>query len=198
MPTLSETKLNSLNTHMRKAYLKAEGIRENIMRGKLLNLEKLEAANLNATTVYQKGDLVKIRKVQGPGELKKLHRPFSNRNYEVLRVLTYCNSLLIQEVGHSVRVRPIRLRVHMRYCKKVQDREKLRDQRDKIIFNMGKGDSKISGQKSDSSKGLTHKSGLNQNSLISDDRETRLKTETKALFRKDSRLRPRNPINYKQ
>ena len=198
MPTLSETKLNSLNTHMRKAYLKAEGIRENIMRGKLLNLEKLEAANLNATTVYQKGDLVKIRKVQGPGELKKLHRPFSNRNYEILRVLTYCNSLLIQEVGHSVRVRPVRLRVHMRYCKKVQDREKLRDTRDKIKFNMGKRDSKLSGEKSDSSKGVTHKSGLNQNSLISDDRETRLKTETKALFRKDSRLRPRNPINYKQ
>ena len=197
LPTLSETKVKSLNMHMRKAYLKAQSVRREIMNQKLLNLEKLESANVNGTTVYQKGDLVKIRKVQGPGELKKLHRPYSNRNYEVLRVLTHCNSLLIQEFGKSSLIRPIRLRVHMRYCKKVGNRDNLRNDEDKLKFDAETRNNGKTGE-SDPQKGKTHTSGKDQSDLTSDDKEKRLRMESEALFRKNSRLRPRKPVNYKQ
>ena len=176
------------------------------MKAKLLNLEKLEAANKNGTTVFRKGDLVKIKKIQGPGELKKLHRPYSNRNYEILRVLQHCNSLLLQEKCISERIRPLRLRVHMRYCKLVFDRELLKNRGDKIeIIENGQEVTVENGQKrtghknSDFNKGGSHTMGESQNSLIGDEYdEKRLKSETQALFRKGSRLRPRRPINYKQ
>ena len=206
MPSLSESKIKSLNVHMRKAYLRAENIRDDIMKAKLLNLEKLEAANKNGTTVFRKGDLVKIRKIQGPGELKKLHRPYSNRNYEILRVLQHCNSLLLQEKCSSERIRPLRLRVHMRYCKLVFDRELLKNIGDKIEINengpdmtVENGKKRMGQRDSDFNKGGSHTMGKSQNSLISDEYdEKRLKSETQALFRKESRLRPRRPINYKQ
>ena len=224
MPSLSESKIKSLNVHMRNAYNKAESIKEDILKTKLLYLEKLEAANKNTTTVFHKGDVVKIRKIQGPGELKKLHRPFSNKNYEILKVLPHCNSLLLQEKIQSDRIRPLRLRIHMRYCKLVYDRELLKNQRDRIDFK----DKNFTGndnqdrepmekycqdrepvekywqdggpvnQSFDSQKGRTHTSGKSQNSLIDDDDEKRLRSETKALFRKNSRLRQLKPINYKQ
>ena len=196
MPDITESKLHSLNVHMRKAYAKAQNIKNEIMKNKFLYLEKLEAAHKNGTTVFQKGDWVKICKVQGPGELKKLHRPYSNRNYEVLRVLNHCNSLLLQEITKSSKIRPLRMRIHMRFCKLVHNRELLKNTRDKIKFDIKTG-TECHG--SDFHKGDSHTSGENQNGLTSDDNnESRLKSETKALFRKDSRLRQRKPINYKQ
>ena len=189
IPELSKSRIESLGTHMKKAYGKAMEIRNDIMKVKKLNLEKIEMSNRNSTSIYKKGDLVKIRKVQAPGQIKKTFRPYSNRNYTVLRVLSHCNSLLLEEHGHTESVRPIRIRIHMRFVKKVLDRESLRDETDKIKLekisydtSLDKKEPHLNSQNDDLESGPEHGS------------------ETKALFRHNctEKLRPRKvKVNYK-
>ena len=188
IPDISKTRIESLSTHMKTAYNKATQIRDDIMKVKRLNLEKLEMANKNSTSIFRKGDWVKIRKVQAPGQIKKTFRPFSNRNYTVLKVLSHCNSLLIEENGHSESVRPIRIRIHMRFVKKVLDRESLKHGADKINFEMVGRDLE------------TDKIDPHLGSQIDDlGSKPEHENETRALFRNNctERLRPRKRVDYK-
>ena len=189
LPEMSKTRIVSLNTHMRAAYEKSVEIRDEIIRMKKLNLEKLEMANKNSTSIYHSGDLVKIKKVQGPGQIKKTFRPYSNRNYIILKVLPHCNSLLVEEHGHSEKVRPIRIRIHMRFVKKIVDKALLRNEADKINFDKTGTDLESDRLKP---QPCSHKDDLRHKPEHRD--------ETRALFRKNSteRLRPRKKdVNYK-
>ena len=95
----------------------------------------------------------------------------------------------MKEHGHSEQVRPIRIRIHMRFVKKVVDRASLRNEADKINF-----DNTCTDLESDRLKPqpFSHKDDLRHKPEHRD--------ETRALFRKNSteRLRPRKKdVNYK-
>ena len=72
-------------------------------------------------------------------QIKKLFKPFSEKNYRVVKVLPSCNSLSIEEVNDNIRIKPNRMRVHMRRVKKVKSRKEMAEHydMDHIIQTIG-------------------------------------------------------------
>ena len=201
LPDLSVKKQESLNNQMRNAFLKTCEIRNSILEQKSEDLRNLESSIGCHSGLFQKGDLVKIKQVQKPGQIKKLFKPYSEKNYRVVKVLPSCNSLSIEEVNDNMRIRPNRTRVHMRRVKKVKSRKEMVEHynMDHIVQTIG------SSQRNENmeenvveqlriKQAPEQKSENTDNEFISDRR-----VETAILFGEDRmQLRPRTGnVNYK-
>ena len=122
IPSVSQSRLNSMQSSMREAYRKMSKVRDEIVR------ERVEkAAEIESTVVpkYKKGDWIRVKVDQPVNSCKKRARPWSEKKYKVIKVLPYVNSLLVEEESCDPKVRPSRSRVHMRFAKKVMRRENL-------------------------------------------------------------------------
>ena len=71
LPDLSERKKEALNSQMKNAYLRACEIRNSVLEKKSEDLRKRESAIQSHSSLFAKEDLVKIKQVQKPGQIKK-------------------------------------------------------------------------------------------------------------------------------
>ena len=118
-PKISNSKKSSYDEYLKSVVKVAETMRSEVMRNKFNELKALESEIDEPNRIFKKGGIVKVRQVQRPGTLKKLFRPFSAKNYRIIRVLPFANSLLLEEINDLTSMRPIRIRQHMRFCKPV-------------------------------------------------------------------------------
>ena len=105
------------------------------MKRAIKHLEKIQVDQENATKkrineleaqiegtqgkcYFKIGDRVRIKKAR---HKKKIHMPYGAETYKVKKILTFANSLLLEGKERSETVRKYRVRVHMRFVKKLGD-----------------------------------------------------------------------------
>ena len=188
LPDLSKTKVSKFSTSMRNAYKRSEEIREDILSKKKNVLKDLEAMS-SSKVRYKKNDLVKVKTVQKVGEIKKTFKPYTTKNYKVLKVLPFCNSLFVEEISNSEKVRPNRRRVHFNQVKLVRKRGNEFDSQDEIVCgDKGTNDSKVD----KCEKGGTCVENVVTDELIdNDDLNTQQfkRKEVKALFERPNKTK---------
>ena len=117
MPELSLSKIKNMNQRMKILYEKCVRINDKVMEEKLSMLEKVQKPG---KMVFHKNDLIRIRNIRKPGQAKYQFRPWSDAVYKVLKTFVHSKSLLAEKLEDDVRIHRIRIRAHIRNCKKVQ------------------------------------------------------------------------------
>lgn len=130
LPELSETALKRNSPQMQKLRKMITEVEKQMVNARM---QKLKAIESKSSCKLKQGDIVKLRRQQKVGELKKLTRPFSTKNYRVLKVFHHTQSVLLEEVVESTVLRPNRCKSHIRHCKRVG----ITEQKDQSDENSG-------------------------------------------------------------
>ena len=93
-------------------------MKKTLFSQRLKLLEELDKRELDVPKL-RKGDYVRIRQIQPVGHLKKFWRPWSSEIYQVMDVLAYSKTALLDRVDPSPRVRRVKLRCPLRLIKKI-------------------------------------------------------------------------------
>ena len=98
--------------------------RDEIFERKRKILDEITAKELKPIDL-KKGDICRIQVPQPPNALKKFHRPWSKDVNEVMELLFYSKTVLLQKCEISERIRRTRLRCPVRLVKKIRRTEDL-------------------------------------------------------------------------
>ena len=124
-PTFDSHYIESLPTKIKRLYTDIRDIRADLEKQAQAKLEKLEiSVEKDNNTRFHEGDIVKVKAYKRPGQPKKFFKPWSEANFRVIHVLDYSNSLLLEKMENSDRVRPNRIRCHMRQAKVISKKSR--------------------------------------------------------------------------
>ena len=123
LPEWSTETIKSLPDRMRQLYHTLDKIRKAIWIKQLNHLKDIQNHVQDPKHNFKKGQIIKIKNFQRPGEFKKLFKPYSTYNYRILQVLEFANSLLVERIQNDPNIRPYRTRVHFRLAKVVENRK---------------------------------------------------------------------------
>ena len=192
-PDLSKTKVQSLKTYLKSAYLRAKQIEAEMKQRKLDKVKHLEDQE-NISINLKRGDIVKIKQKQKVGEGKKYFKPWSADYYRIVQLLFFSKTALLERVEASPHMRKQRLKLSVNRLKKCRLPPEMKDEkmssetRDKEM----PVDEKLlpeAGESKPTEENNAEKVGLED--------ETEADNEAEEVSHRPRRLRQTKRVNYK-
>ena len=118
LPDLSQIRKYSLENNLKNFYDSTLEIREQMME--IIKTKRNKALGVNKYSgLFKVGDYVRIKNVPLKGIRKKLHRPWTDVVFEVIKIVPFTNTMILRELVSDIQYQPRVLKRHMGLVKKI-------------------------------------------------------------------------------
>ena len=118
LPDLSQIRKFSLEHNLKQFYEHTLEIRDEMHR--IIHEKRNKALGVNKYSgLFKAGDCVRVKNVPLKGVRKKLHRPWSEVVFEVIKIVPFTNTMILREVVSDIQYQPRVIKRHMSLVKRV-------------------------------------------------------------------------------
>ena len=118
LPDLSQIRKYSLENNLKNFYDSTLEIRDQMIE--IIKTKRNKALGINKYSgLFKAGDYVRIKNVPLKGVRKKLHRPWSDVIFEVIKIVPFTNTMILREIVDDIQYQPRVLKRHMGLVKKI-------------------------------------------------------------------------------
>ena len=118
LPDLTQIRKYSLENNLKNFYDSTLEIRDQMIE--IIKTKRNKALGINKYSgLFKAGDYVRIKNVPLKGVRKKLHRPWSDVIFEVIKIVPFTNTMILREIVDDIQYQPRVLKRHMGLVKKI-------------------------------------------------------------------------------